>query len=472
MRLRDLASHRSRTQADICPQRSTKQPLVSLMPKILIVSSVFPFPADTGKKIVLGGFLEYFKSRFGQHNVEWLYVGNEFPAAASSLIRFHAVHLPSSFWRLASVFRYALIGGTKSIQEAILYTDQLASAVRSQIIAINPDLIMWDTVRAAQYGVPDEYMGRSVLYLEDLFSERYKRMLDSLNRGGVDKLNVLGNFTAFIPGFLRPLAQRFRVLQRMLLKLEKHLIERSEVAFSARFKWTILLNNDEAKLLSKRSSQAHVMAAKPILPSPARDSFRRRYDGGFTFVFIGALNYASNEAALMAFVDQVLPLIVKLAPQFKFRIIGKNASEQLIAKLDQFPRHIQLEGFVPDLTGVFATCCGIIVPLTFGTGIKLKTLEALSYGVPLISTSIGVEGIRVTHGRHCIIEDDLAKYPQWMISLRDLDRNESFSREARDYFSANYSKDRVFIEYDAIFRKVEGTSLLPSVVETHAQVFA
>ena len=426
------------------------------MKKILIVSSVFPFPADTGKKIVLGGFLKYFKFRYGDQNVEWLYVGNELPDSVKSSLRFHVINLPSSFLRLLSVFRYALFGRKKSIQEAILFTDKLARSVRSKIRTIQPDLIMLDTVRAAQYGVPDEYMSRSFLYLEDLFSVRYQRMLDALHLDSVERLNVLGNFATFIPSFLRPLIQNSRIFQRGLLGLERKLIERSEIAFSMRYPLNILLNADEVKLLLMRSPQAHVMLAKPVLPSPAPDSFKRRYDKSFSFVFIGSLNYAPNEVAMLAFIESALPMIVVAAPDFRLKIIGKHASDKLKAEIEKFPNHIQLMGFVPDLTEVFATCCGMIVPMTFGTGIKLKTLEALSYGVPLISTSIGVEGIPVVNGTHCLIENDLTKFPQLMLSLRDINLNELLSLEARNYFVMNYSQVHVFNEYDTMFQQMAG----------------
>jgi len=424
------------------------------MSKVLIVSSVLPFPADNGKKIVLGGFLKYFKYRYGEHSVVWLYVGNKQPEATQSNVHFHTIKLPNSILRLLSVLRYALVDGGKSIQEAILYTNKIAIEVRSQIQAEQPDLIMLDTVRAAQYGVPDEYMNRTVLYMEDLFSVRYQRMIDILNQAGIQKLNVLGNFISFIPAFLRIFIQNSRAIQRGLLRLEKKLIEKSELRCAKQFRLNILLNQDEATLLRKRSFQSQIAVTKPLLPRSLPNSLERRYDGNFNFVFIGGLNYAPNEVAMLTFIEKAMPLIIFRAPDFNLKIIGKNASDKLIAEVGKFSDNIQLMGFVPDLTDLLSKCCGMIVPMTFGTGIKLKTLEALSYGVPIVSTSIGVEGISVVNGTQCIIEDDLTRFPELMLSLRDIKRNEYFSREAGAFYALHYSQKQVFMEYDLMFKNI------------------
>jgi len=424
------------------------------MRKVLIVSSVLPFPADNGKKIVLGGFLKYFIYHYGEHNVIWLYVGNKEPEPAQSNIRFISIKLPNSIRRLLSVLRYAFVEKTKSIQEAILYTNRLEAEVHSQIQAIQPDLIVLDTVRAAQYGVPDEYINRTVLYMEDLFSVRYQRMLDVLNQAGIQKLNVLGNFISFIPAFLRIFIQNSRVIQRGLLRLEKKLIEKSEIGYAKQFKVNILLNQDEAALLHKRSSHSQIIVAKPLLFNSASNSFERKYDKNFNFVFIGALNYASNEVAIITFIQKAMPLIISMAPDFNLKIIGKNASEKLIAEAEKYADNIQIMGFIPDLTDLLSKCCGMIIPITFGTGIKLKTLEALSYGVPIVSTSIGVEGISVMNGLQCIVEDNLTNFPKLMLSLRDMKRNEYFSREAKTFYELHYSQRQVFMEYDLIFKNI------------------
>lgn len=422
--------------------------------KVLVVSNIYPFPADTGKKIVVNGFIDYFHSRFGESSVEWLVISNKnIEEENISNVVFHGVSVPSSMWRLLSVFFYSFILRRKSIQESILYTPALEKMVCDEIRKSKPDLIMFDTIRAAQYGLPNGYEGDAFLYMDDLFSVRYGKMLNVLKNGNAENMNVLGNFSNFIPAIIRPAIKKLKFFQKYLLGLEKKLTERSEIQTSGNFAINILLNSDEVALMKVRAPQTHVVMAKPILPKPASNSFSRRYDGGFTFIFIGVLNYAPNELAIMKFVKENVPEIIKTYPDFRLRIIGKHASDELKNVVGYFSENVVLEGFVPDLSDALATCCGMLIPLTFGTGIKLKTLEALSYGVPVVSTSVGTEGIQLQSGKNCFINDNFCDFFSSMIFLRDQKNNEIISKNAKKFFDENYSKEVIFSEYDKIFRK-------------------
>lgn len=422
--------------------------------KILVVSNIYPFPADTGKKIVMNGFLDYFHSRFGENSVEWIIISNKnIEEKNISSVGFHNVDVPSSMRRLLSVFFYSFILRRKSIQESILYTPALGEMVCNEIKKSKPDLIMFDTIRAAQYGLPVGYKGDAFLYMDDLFSVRYEKMLNVLRNGDAENMNVLGNFSNFIPRIIRPAVQKLKFFQKYLLGLEKKLTEKSEIQTSENFPLNILLNAEEVALMKARSPGTHVVRAKPILPKPASNSFLRKYDGAFTFIFIGVLNYAPNELAILKFLKEVVPNVIEKCPEFRLRIIGKHASDELKDVVSCFSENVVLEGFVPDLSDALATCCGMLIPLTFGTGIKLKTLEALSYGVPVISTSVGTEGIPLQSGKDCFINDNFDDFLGLMVFLKDRKNNEMMSENAKKFFEENYSKEVIFSEYDQMFKK-------------------
>jgi glycosyltransferase involved in cell wall biosynthesis len=101
-----------------------------------------------------------------------------------------------------------------------------------------------------------------------------------------------------------------------------------------------------------------------------------------------------------------------------------------------------VEGFVEDLDAVFRESCAMVMPLLLGSGVKIKTLEALSRGLPVISTDFGVEGIPVTNAFNCVIENDIDRYPQLMLDLTDLDYNGAISRKAREFYFKHYSRER------------------------------
>lgn len=93
----------------------------------------------------------------------------------------------------------------------------------------------------------------------------------------------------------------------------------------------------------------------------------------------------------------------------------------------------------------------MIVPLIFGSGVKIKTLEALSKGLPVISTDFGVEGILIRNGIECIVENNLNLWPQIMSDLTNVNRNTEMSRRAYNFFHVNYSKEAIYKQYREFF---------------------
>jgi glycosyltransferase involved in cell wall biosynthesis len=84
-------------------------------------------------------------------------------------------------------------------------------------------------------------------------------------------------------------------------------------------------------------------------------------------------------------------------------------------------------------------------------GLKLKALTALYYGLPMISTSSGVDGLEVEDNFDCIVENRLDLFPEHMKRLCDARLNREISTNARQTFLKYYSRDSVFAEYDNLF---------------------
>ncbi len=138
-------------------------------------------------------------------------------------------------------------------------------------------------------------------------------------------------------------------------------------------------------------------------------------------------------------------------PGVRVRVIGRGANRELLQLAQRYKDNISIEGFVDDLDTVFSTSCAMVVPLLFGSGVKIKTLEALCRGLPVISTDFGVEGISVTSDVNCIVENEIDRFPKSMSDLLDVKYNAYISRQARDFYANNYSEERVLQEYDRAF---------------------
>lgn len=417
------------------------------------MSAVLPFPVNNGKRVVVSGILRYLVERYGAENVTYILLDSlkgKAPDKSTMPCACTVLKQPGLLRQLQSLFWHSAVKREKSIQESVLFSEELGRSLQASVAGTKPDLIVCDTSRIGQFFETDNRPeGEYVLYMDDLFSIRYRRMLEVLERFPDAQLDVLGNFSRFIPAFARPVA-RAKLVQKLLLKAEQTLVESRERACVRWFDKVLLINSGEANLLRRRTGSFCIRTIKPMLGTPASGT-RRGLDQDPEFVFLGDLGLPHNRFSIVHFITTQMDQIIKEIPGVKLRIIGKGGDEEFLKLIERYEAFISYEGFVDDLSAVLDASCAMIVPLLFGSGVKIKTLEALSRGLPVLSTSYGVEGISVTHGVDCLVEDNIENYPGLMLGLTDFEYNGRLSEGARDLYFEDYSKERVFREYDLLF---------------------
>ena len=125
-------------------------------------------------------------------------------------------------------------------------------------------------------------------------------------------------------------------------------------------------------------------------------------------VFTGAMDYPPNMDAAAWFCNEILPLLQKKIHGLELKIVGKNPHRQI---LELGKRNgIQVTGTVPDIRSYVAAALALVVPLRSGGGTRLKILEAMAMERPVISTSIGAEGLAVTPGTDILIANDAQQF--------------------------------------------------------------
>jgi glycosyltransferase involved in cell wall biosynthesis len=136
-------------------------------------------------------------------------------------------------------------------------------------------------------------------------------------------------------------------------------------------------------------------------------------------LFIGAFDAEKNVDAVLYFTEQIFPYILAARPDITVKIVGSPVP-QVIAELDKDSR-IEILGYVEDLTPLFNSKAIAIVPLRYGGGTRLKIPEAMAHGVPVITTSIGCEGLDVTHDENILIADEPEAFAAHCIRLLESD---------------------------------------------------
>ena len=134
-------------------------------------------------------------------------------------------------------------------------------------------------------------------------------------------------------------------------------------------------------------------------------------------LFLGGLQHDPNFDGLEFFIRDILPQARGPFPDLRLTIVGKtNGAEQPLLALPAGSM-VRFAGFVPDLNKVFPEYTAMVVPLRIAGGTRLKILEAMAAGLPVISTAIGAEGLPARHGEHLLLAETA---PEFIKAIKDL----------------------------------------------------
>jgi len=170
-----------------------------------------------------------------------------------------------------------------------------------------------------------------------------------------------------------------------------------------------------------------VDVCRPGLAEPATD----------TLVHSGALTWSANYDAVFYFLSEILPLIRQHAPDVQLKVTGstRNVAINRLPSLDG----VVFTGYVDDIHPVVAGSWACVVPLRIGGGTRLKILEAMALGTPVVSTSKGAEGLDVTHGENILIADDPREFAaQTVRLLRDPELRRHLAENGRRLVEQRY----------------------------------
>ena len=161
--------------------------------------------------------------------------------------------------------------------------------------------------------------------------------------------------------------------------------------------------------------------------------------GRKNLVFVGYYPHNPNEDAVSYFVKEIFPLIRQDLPDVVFYMVGSHMTEAVQALAS---REVVAVGYVPDLAPYLEGCRVFVAPLRYGAGIKGKIAQSMGFGLPVVTTSIGAEGMNLVDGEHVLIADSPAAFARAVVRLYTDDPLwEEMSRNALSHIQSNFSKD-------------------------------
>lgn len=194
--------------------------------------------------------------------------------------------------------------------------------------------------------------------------------------------------------------------------------------------------------IDKKKLECHGVTV-PIYSSFAtinmRNNYKFRVSDGLRLSFIGSDSHSPNFVGITWFLNNCWDKLKKENPDYKLIIIGKWEEQHILEYSSKYP-NVEFLGYVDDLAEAIKGTV-MIVPITIGSGIRMKILEACSIGVPFVSTNVGAEGIPVVSGKHCYLADTPDEFVNCIVRLQESDIQKKFVLEAREMVETNYSKE-------------------------------
>lgn len=403
------------------------------MANILFLTQVLPYPLDSGAKIRAYYVLRQLSQRHRVSLVSFVRADDR-PDYLDHLATFcHAVHpvpLRRSRWLdLRAAARAGLSG-----RPVIILRDELVemqALLRRLVRQEQFDVIHADQTSMAQYALYGQAQAAAA---------RPKILLDAHNA----LYRIPERLAAHEPGRLK----------RLLLRREARTLARYEAGLWPQFDYvTFVAEQDRQALLAQAHNGANQPAYTiiPICVDPASQPLIERVAQPHTVTHLGTMFWPPNIEGVLWFARAVWPQVLARAPQAHFVIIGKNPPPEVQA----LPAHlgqIEVTGYVAEPAAYLAQTAVFIVPLRAGGGMRVKIPDAWCWGVPIVSTSLGAEGIELQAGVQALLADTPAALAEAVVAvLQQPDLGEQLRRNGRRWVEERYNWRRTYVAWDQVY---------------------
>jgi sugar transferase (PEP-CTERM/EpsH1 system associated) len=178
----------------------------------------------------------------------------------------------------------------------------------------------------------------------------------------------------------------------------------------------------------ERVRQMNPSAQISIIENGVDAAYYAKLQSGSTaknrIVFVASMDYHANIDAAINFARNVWPIVHRKKPELVFTIVGRDPSPA-VRELSSITG-VEVTGSVPDVRPYYREAIAAVVPLRVGGGSRLKILEAMAAGVPVVSTTLGAEGLKSTDGENILLADDDRGLAEKIVNVID---NESLRTE-------------------------------------------
>jgi len=397
--------------------------------KILFLTQVLPYPLDSGPKIRAYYVLRQLAAEHHITLVSFVRTQKETRDAEHLRPYCKGIHLlPLVRSRTRDAWHMA--GSLLSGRPFVIQRDRSASmrkSLKKLTSQDSYDVIHADQLNMAQYALECPARAR-ILDAHNAVWTVVRRLCQSTPRG----------------------------LRRLLLELEWRKMRHYEGDVCSRFDRVMTVTEEDQCALASITENAPDMHVIPIAVDAA--ALRQvQHDGeSQRIISVGTMFWPPNVEGMRWFVEAVYPLIKRAIPEAALDIIGARPVPE-IRDLAQLDSNIRVLGYVEDVLPYLGQSVVFIVPLRAGGGMRVKILDAWARGIPIVSTSIGCEGITgAAHGKNILVADRPTEFADQVVRvMRDGNLARRLIHNGRHTVETSYDWRSLYSDYARLYHELE-----------------
>tara|TARA_Y100000768_G_C23985615_1_gene688644 strand:- start:46 stop:1209 length:1164 start_codon:yes stop_codon:yes gene_type:complete len=349
--------------------------------KLIYLTSRFPYPINKGDK--LRSFHQI--KELSKQNDIYLISLSEIKVPKSSIKQLdkycksvHVYHI-SLINRIFNLLKTLI--NNRPFQVNYFYHHKIQKKINSNISVIKPDHIFCQLVRTALYVKDEHSIPKTLDYM------------DALSKGLERRIKIS------------------KFWQKPFVKMEWQRMKRFEnLAFE-------FFNNHIIISSSDRNEIAHINNKNiEIIPNGIDANYFQKIitDKIYDLIFIGNLSYVPNIEAAKFISKKIFPLLQEKVPNIKILISGSNPSKKVLRLSN---KNIKVTGWVDDIRETYCSGKVFFAPMSLGSGLQNKLLEAMSLGIPCITSNLCNESLGATHMKNIIIGNSVEQYISQILNI-------------------------------------------------------
>jgi glycosyltransferase involved in cell wall biosynthesis len=356
--------------------------------RVLLLTQVLPYPPDSGPKIKTWNVLKYLAR---QHQVTLVsFVRGDQSSEVEHLRPYCEAIYTIPMKRGLIGDGLAMLRSLLSNQPWMMVRDDRRAMhqLLSRLASEKPfDIAHADQLNMAQYAQPISG-AKKVLDAHNALWLLYKRLANTMRPGP----------------------------KKWLLERDWRLLKTYEGNICREFDGVLAVSEEDKMALLEASGQTKPITVIPIAVDTHELQPVQRLPEANHILHIGTMFWPPNIDGIEWFLHEIFPLIRAERPDIHFDVVGARPPQHLL-DLNQQNIGVNVTGYVKDAHPYLQQAGVMIVPLRAGGGMRVKILESLAQGMPVVSTTLGAEGIAVKHGHHLLIADTPEQFAQAVIKI-------------------------------------------------------